>query len=139
MRNFLATLSPYTHAPNFTFPFCVRSRARSCVSSSFYNTCLFTGESRVLGNYLANTEQIQNEVISSYIASRINCRVAECFLAKLRWYLIEQIDQESKVWSALAFRAGYYANIYKNFPLPIHACVQECAFVCARPPECAHV
>ena len=27
----------------------------------------------------------------------------------------------------------------KNLPLPIHACVQESARVCARPPECARV
>ena len=39
-RNFLATLSPYTHAPNVTFPLRVRSRARLCVYLSSYNTCL---------------------------------------------------------------------------------------------------
>ena len=42
MRNFLATLSPYTHAPNVAFPVCVRvgSRANSCVNLSSYNTCV---------------------------------------------------------------------------------------------------
>ena len=58
MRNFLATLSPYTHA--FTF-------VRVFV---FLQHLSFTGESRVLGDYPAskNTEQIQSEVILSYIA-----------------------------------------------------------------------
>ena len=72
--------------------------------------------------------------------SRINCCVAECFLAKLRWCLIELVCQGSKVGSALAFqRTGYCATIYTNLPLPIHACVQESALVCARPTECARV
>ena len=72
--------------------------------------------------------------------SRINCCVAECFVAKLRWCLTEQVCQGSKVWSALAIqRTGYCAKIYKNLPLRRHACVQESALVCARPPECAHM
>ena len=37
--------------------------------------------------------------------TRINYCVAECFLDKLRWYLIEQLCQESKVWSVLPFLA----------------------------------
>ena len=45
----------------------------------------------------------------------------------------EQIGQESKVWSALAFQiTRYCANIYKNLPLPLHACVQESALVCVE-------
>ena len=72
--------------------------------------------------------------------SRINCCVAECFVAKLRWCLIEKVCQGNKVWSALAFqRTGYCAKMYKNLPIPIRACVLENAFVCARPPECASV
>ncbi len=72
--------------------------------------------------------------------SRINCCVAECFVAKLRWCLIEQVCQGSKVWSALAFqRTGYCAKMYKNLPLRIHACIQDRALVCARPPECGHL
>ena len=72
--------------------------------------------------------------------SRINCCVAECLLAKLRWCLIEQVCQGSKVWSALAFqRTGYCAKMYKTLLISIHACVQEIALVCARPTECAHV
>ena len=72
MRNFLATLSPYRHAPNVTFPecvrVCVRVRVRACIH--LFTTLVFTGESTVLGNYPAskNTEQIQSEDILSYIA-----------------------------------------------------------------------
>ena len=65
--------------------------------------------------------------------SRFNCCVGECFVAKLRWCLIEQDCQGSKVWSALAFqRTGYCAKMYKNLPLRIQACVQDSALVCAR-------
>ena len=72
--------------------------------------------------------------------SRFNCCVGECFVAKLRCCLIEQDCQGSKVWSALAFqRTGYCANMYKNLPLRIQACVQDSALVCARPPECGHL
>ena len=49
--------------------------------------------------------------------SRINCCVAEYFLAKLRWCLSEQVCQGSQVCSALAFqRTGYCAIIDKNLP-----------------------
>ena len=46
----------------------VRVRVRACIC--VFTTLVFTGESRVLGNYPAskNTEQIQSEVILSYIA-----------------------------------------------------------------------
>ena len=64
---------------------------------------------------------------------------AECFPATLRWYLIEQVWQGDKVWSALAFhRAGYCAIIYKHLPLLLHACVQS-AHLCASPPAFARV
>ena len=73
-------------------------------------------------------------------SSSIDCRVAECFLAKLRWFLIEQVCQGYKVWSALACqRTRYGAIFYKNLPLHIHTCVQESACACARQTECAHV
>ena len=43
------------------------------------------------------------------------------------------------MWSALAFQGtGYCAIIDKNLPLPIHACVQESARVCARERVFAH-
>ena len=72
MRNFLATLSPYRHAPNVTFPVCVRVCVRVPVRACIhlFTTLVFTGESTVLGNYPAskNTKQIQSEDILSYIA-----------------------------------------------------------------------
>ena len=33
---------------------------------------------------------------------------------------------------------GYCAIVYKNLPLPLHACLQS-ARLCARPPACARV
>ena len=48
-------------------------------------------------------------------SSRINFCVAKCFLANLRWCLIEQVYQGGNVWSALAFqRTVYCAMIYNN-------------------------
>ena len=88
---------------------------------------------------MKDCKAIQSGVYVYEQSSRINCRVAECFPAKLRWCLIEQVCQGSKVCSALAFqRTGYCAITYKNLHLPTHEYVQESARVCACPPECAH-
>ena len=58
-------------------------------------------------------------------SSRINCRVAECFIGHVEMVLDCTGLQGSKVWSAI---------IYKNLPLPIHACIQKSARVCTRSP-----
>ena len=85
-----------------------RARARSCVYLSFYNTCLlpvtveFWGTGmpikHVISSYIT---VVHNGVVSGVYVyeqpSHIHFCVAECFLAKLRRCLMEQVCQGRKV------------------------------------------
>ena len=111
---------------------CVRVRACALARLreylSFYNTCLLpvkvefgetippvkrgtNSERSYFILHCSSSHSCRNDCMAIdcgvYVyeqPSRINSGVAEYFLAKLRWCLIEHVCQGSKVWSALAFQ-----------------------------------